>query len=165
MGQTPGTHLRCSRDRQLCGVQVPIPQLLLQHLGQVSIRSPQSKTHPYKGPTPVPPAGSSPTNPSPAQLSSYLQLRPSDDVAWVQHVPQGLAHLPALPVSNHGVQKHLGREGGRRRPGEPSRGPWALGLRVGRESGGGDHQGRGQSEDKVRDTSYRGTGHDKALPC
>lgn len=64
---------------------------------------------PLQGSHPVPSVGSSPRpNPSPAQLSSYLQLCPSDDIPWVQHIPQGLAHLPALLVPNHGVQKHLG---------------------------------------------------------
>ncbi|VCW51750.1 unnamed protein product [Gulo gulo] len=44
--------------------------------------------------------------------SSFLELlekvHPMDDVSWVQHIPQGLAHLPALPVPNHGMKEHLG---------------------------------------------------------
>lgn len=92
---------------------------------------------------PDPPLRGSPLSPrqllppqtQPARLSSYLQLRPSDDVPRVQHVPQGLAHLPALPVPDHGVQKHLGRRVGGR-PGEPSQGPVGFRVEGGRESGG-----------------------------
>lgn len=51
-----------------------------------------------------------------------LQLHPINDVPWVQHIPQGLAHLPALPVPNHGVKQHLGAQKGsaERGPGTPS---------------------------------------------
>lgn len=92
---------------------------------------------------PDPPLRGSPLSPrqllppqtQPARLSSYLQLRPSDDVPRVQHIPQGLAHLPALPVPDHGVQKHLGRRVGGR-PGEPSQGPVGFRVEGGRESGG-----------------------------
>ena len=75
-------------------------------------------------PTRVPPAGppssSTPDSPSlqlpflylenPIPLGALhpdLQLHPTDDVPWVQHVPQGLAHLPALPVPDHGVKQDL----------------------------------------------------------
>lgn len=66
-----------------------------------------------------------------------------DDVPRVQHIPQGLAHLPALSVPNHGVKKHLGagREGQQRGLGKPVPGGspgiaglHALGVRLGSKS-------------------------------
>ena len=88
------THLCCSRDRQLCRVQVPIPQLFLQHLRWV-IHWPWSKTLLLQGPHPLSlPARSSPqapffspTNPSLAKFHPDLKLHPTDDVSWVQHIP------------------------------------------------------------------------------
>lgn len=136
------THLRCSCDCQLFGVQVPFPQLFLQHLdGSVCTGLSPS---PPRVPPSVPRRGlpSSPleTPPAPAPYPD-LQPHPSDDIPRVQHVPQGLAHLPALPVPNHGVEKYLGAWRGRQRvlrepvSGGPSGISGALGVRVGSESG------------------------------
>lgn len=148
------THLCCSRDRQLCGVQVPIPQLCLQHLGYVRtsvalVRDAAPTRLPVTIPSSWPLSPQAPISPTNAILHKTLhpdlQVHPMDDVSWVQHIPQGLAHLPALPVPNHGMKEHLGAW---RESAEELREPFP----------GGDFPGRCLYASGVRGVSKSGIG-------
>lgn len=62
MGQTLVTYLCCSRDRQLCRVQVPISQFFLQYLEGVShTRALEDDPVPSRVPPTGPPSSSSPS--------------------------------------------------------------------------------------------------------